>query len=180
MNVRDEIKIASGDYIDLKAYEPAMRHLIDTYINAEESRVMTTFDDKTILQIMVDKGMDFVHDLPKGIASQEDALAETIENNLRKLIIDEQAVNPKYYEKMSILLDVLIKDRKSRAIAYEDYLKKVIELAKQAKEPQHTSSYPRSLNTTAKRALYDNLNHQEELAIELDKAIMSGKKADWR
>ena len=48
---------------------------------------------------------------------------------------------------MSILLDELIKDRKSRAIAYEEYLKKVIDLAKQAKEPQNTSSYPSSLNT---------------------------------
>lgn len=180
MNIRDEIKVASGDYIDLKAYEPAMRHLIDTYINAEESRMITTFDDKTILQLMIDKWMDFVHDMPKWIASQEDALAETIENNLRKLIIDEQDINPKYYEKMSILLDELIKDRKSRAIAYEEYLKKVIDLAKQAKEPQNTSSYPSSLNTPAKRALYDNLDSQEELAIALDKAIVQGKKADWR
>ena len=30
--VRNEVKLASGDYIDLKMYEPAMRHLIDTYI----------------------------------------------------------------------------------------------------------------------------------------------------
>ena len=32
-------------------------------------------------------------------------LAETIENNVRRLIIDETPVNPKYYEKMSKLLD---------------------------------------------------------------------------
>ena len=31
-----EVKLASGDYIALKMYEPAMRHLIDTYIRAEE------------------------------------------------------------------------------------------------------------------------------------------------
>ncbi len=36
-SIRQEIKLASGDYIDLKAYEPAMRHLIDTYIDAKES-----------------------------------------------------------------------------------------------------------------------------------------------
>ena len=36
-SVRTEVKLASGDYIDLKMYEPAMRHLIDTYIRAEES-----------------------------------------------------------------------------------------------------------------------------------------------
>jgi type I restriction enzyme R subunit len=35
--VREEVKLGSGDYIDLKMYEPAMRHLIDTYIRAEDS-----------------------------------------------------------------------------------------------------------------------------------------------
>src|SRR5690606_8055500 len=37
-DVRKEIMIVAGDDIDLKAYEPAMRHLIDSYIDAEESR----------------------------------------------------------------------------------------------------------------------------------------------
>ena len=44
--VSSEVKLASGDYIDLKAYEPAMRHLIDTYIQAEDShKVISAFDD---------------------------------------------------------------------------------------------------------------------------------------
>lgn len=38
-------------------------------------------------------------------------MAETIENNLRKAII-ESPNNPMYYEKMSALLDELIKMRK--------------------------------------------------------------------
>jgi hypothetical protein len=33
-NLRNEVKLHSGDAIDLKRYEPAMRHLIDTYISA--------------------------------------------------------------------------------------------------------------------------------------------------
>ena len=44
-NVRSEVKLASGDYIDLKMYEPAMRHLLDTYIRAEESEKVSAFDD---------------------------------------------------------------------------------------------------------------------------------------
>jgi type I restriction enzyme R subunit len=36
-NLRSQVKLHSGDAIDLKQYEPAMRHLIDTYIRAEES-----------------------------------------------------------------------------------------------------------------------------------------------
>jgi type I restriction enzyme R subunit len=35
--VREEVKLASGDYVDMKMFEPAMRHLLDTYIRAEES-----------------------------------------------------------------------------------------------------------------------------------------------
>ena len=49
-NVRDEVKLASGDYIDLKMYEPAMRHLIDTYIRAEESEKVSAFDDMSLVQ----------------------------------------------------------------------------------------------------------------------------------
>src|SRR5205823_4046601 len=43
--VREEVKLASGDYIDMKMYEPAMRHLLDTYIRAEDSEKLSGFDD---------------------------------------------------------------------------------------------------------------------------------------
>ena len=92
--VRDEVKLASGDYIDLKMYEPAMRHLIDTYIRAEESKKVSAFDDMSLVQLIVERGADAVDALPKGIRENKEAVAETIENNVRKLIIDEQPINP--------------------------------------------------------------------------------------
>ncbi len=58
--VRDEVKLASGDYIDLKAYEPAMRHLIDTYIRAEDSEKISAFDDMSLIQLIVERGPDAV------------------------------------------------------------------------------------------------------------------------
>ena len=103
--VRREVKLASGDYIDMKMYEPAMRHLLDTYIRAEDSEKLSTFDDMTLVQLIVERGEAAVDTLPKGLRENNDAMAETIENNVRRLIIDERAVNPKYYEKMSELLD---------------------------------------------------------------------------
>ena len=54
--VREEVKLASGDYINLKMYEPAMRHLLDTYIRAEESEELSTFDDLTIVELIVERG----------------------------------------------------------------------------------------------------------------------------
>jgi len=86
-NLRNEVKLHSGDAIDLKQYEPAMRHLIDAYIRAEPSEVVSEFDDFSLIQLIVERGADAVKALPKGIQKNKEAVAETIENNVRKLII---------------------------------------------------------------------------------------------
>jgi type I restriction enzyme R subunit len=180
VKVRDEVKLASGDYIDLKMYEPAMRHLIDTYIRAEESDKVSAFDDMSLIQLIVERGPDAVDALPKGIRQNKDAVAETIENNVRKLIIDEQPINPRYYEKMSELLDALIAERKKGALSYRQYLEKIVDLTRRAKDPTAGESYPRSLNTPGKRALYDNLDKNEALALAVDRAVRESRQDDWR
>ena len=174
-NIRKEIQLASGDYVDLKQYEPAMRHLIDSYIGAEESRVLSAFDDFTLVELIVERGKDAIKELPGGIRSNKDAMAETIENNLRRVIIEESPTNPIYYEKMSVLLNALIKLRKEETDRYEEYLQKIVELTRQIKNPTAAKEYPVSLNTAAKRALYDNLNKNEELAVDLDNEIVHKK-----
>lgn len=179
-NLRAEIKLASGDYIDLKAYEPAMRHLIDTYISAEESEKISAFDDLTLVQLIVERGEEAVESLPNSIKKNKEAVAETIENNIRRLIIDEMLTNPIYFEKMSVLLDELIKERKQEAINYKKYLEKIVALTKRITKPETSSAYPKTLNSKAKRALFDNLNRDEKLAIELDEEITRTKKDDWR
>jgi type I restriction enzyme R subunit len=178
--VRTEVKLASGDYIDLKMYEPAMRHLIDTYIRAEESKKLSAFDDLTLVQLIVERGMDGLQDLPQGITNNKAAMAETIENNLRKVIIEERPTNPTYYDKMSELLESLIRQRQHQAEEYEQYLASIVELARQVQNPTVMTAYPKLLNTRARRALYDNLGKNEQLAIALDAKIQQTKKDGWR
>ena len=199
--VREEVKLASGDYLDMKMYEPAMRHLLDTYIRAEESETVSAFDDLSLIELIVERGAEAVDTLPEGIRSSQEATAETIENNVRRLIIDEMSVNPKYYEKMSELLDALILERKREAMDYKAYLARIVDLTKRVGRPEVHSSYPSAINTGALRALYDNLEDvatsvlversssyggdgaaagREELALALDRAIRQVKKADWR
>ncbi|MCF8324430.1 MAG: type I restriction endonuclease subunit R [Leadbetterella sp.] len=180
--IRDEIKLASGDYIDLKVYEPAMRHLIDTYINAKESTKISAFDDEdmTLMNLIVIKGKGFVDDLPEGIKKNQNAVAETIEHNLRKVIIEERPTNPKYFDTMAEVLNSLIEERKSKVKDYEKYLSEIIELAKNVVQPAHFKSYPPTINTKAKQAFYDNLEGNEQLSVVLDEAVRYTKKHNWR
>lgn len=178
--IRSEVMHAAGDYIDLKYYEPAMRHLIDSYIDAEESKKISEFDDLTLIELIVAKGVNAIDALPEGIKNNEESVAETIENNIRRLIIDENPTNPKYYESMSVLLDELIKKRKEQALSYERYLKRITDLAKKTKNPSSSESYPSDINSRAKMALYDNLGKDKELALAIDRAIMETKLDDWR
>lgn len=178
--VRDEVKLASGDYIDLKQYEPAMRHLIDTYVRADDSELLSDLDDLSLIELIVERGVDAVQALPKDLRKKEEAVAETIENNVRKLIIDESPVNPKYYEKMSALLDALIEQRRKGALDYQTYLQKIVELTRKAKTPGSASSYPATISTPARQALYDNLGRDEALALAVDEAIRSSRQDGWR
>ena len=200
--VRQEVKLASGDYVDLKVFEPAMRHLLDNYIRAEDSEVISKFDDMTLVELLIRDGEGAIGSLPEGIRGSPRAVAETIENNVRRLIVDEMAVNPKYYEKMSAVLDALIQRRRDEAIGYEDYLKKVIELAEQVKRGEGGGAYPGRIKTRALRAIYDNLPEElpgtkvaegsdaeesddtgdprEVVALAVDRAVRKAKMADWR
>jgi type I restriction enzyme, R subunit len=178
--VREEVKLASGDYVDMKMFEPAMRHLLDNYIKAEESEKISAFDDMTLVDMIVARGADALDKLPENIRKNQIAMAETIENNVRKLILDEMIVNPKYFEKMSELLDALIQERKKEALDYKAYLAKIVELTKKVRKPESQTSYPANINRPALRALYDNLEHDEELAIKVDEAIRYAKHEGWK
>jgi len=184
--LRDELKLMSGDYLDFKIYDPAMRYLIDAYIQAEESKKIAEFEDRSLLEVIAVQGLkEAVKRLPDAIAKNKEALAETIENNIRKLIVERQDVNPAYYEKMSQILKELIKKRKEDLIQYEQYLKEIEKLTQSLiKEEAEDSPYPASLrDSKAKRAIYDNLPgyfNRESTAQRIHQAILKSKKDDWR
>jgi len=178
--LRREIQLASGDYVDLKQYEPAMRHLIDSYIGAEESRMLANFDDLSLVELLVEKGKAATDGLPEAMKKNPEAMAEAIENNLRRVIIEESPTNPDYFERMSVLLEELIRQRRNATLAYEQYLQRIIELSTQVKKPQTTTDYPPELDSAARRALYDNLGKNGQLAAELDEKIQATRKDGWR
>ncbi len=180
LKLRDVIKNASNEKIDLKAYEADMRYLIDRYIQAEESVVISPFADMPILQVIVKSGIaEAIGAMPNGIKANKEAVAETIENNVRSHIIKNHLLDPAYFEKMSKLLDEIIQQRKQNAINYQEYLQKIADLANKvvAAQPDDT---PKSLNTQAKRVLYNNLGKNEALVLQVNDVVIDSKQDGWR
>lgn len=178
VSVRDEVEIGAGENIDLKQFEAGMRALLDTYIQADPVEKVATFE-RGLVELIVERGEAAIDALPPGIRNNPEAIAETIVNNVRKTIIDEHAMNPKYYDTMSSLLDALIEQRRDEAIDYKEYLAKVLELATKVGTKESDATYPEWVKTAAQRALYD-FGWQEDVDVEtIYDTIQNEKRHNW-
>ncbi len=202
LNVREIIRKASGESLDLKAYEADMRHLIDTYIEADEPRKISPFDNMGLLELIVKTGIaNAIATQLDGLKGNKNAIAETIENNVRSKIIKEQLTDPAYYEKMSALLDEIIAARKAKAVEYEDYLKRIAELVKRVEAGQAEDTPEPLKRSPGMRALYNNLKKTAVLtdqvaedvaefstpsdpalvlALKIDEAVRRVRPDGWR
>ena len=203
LKLREIIRKASGETIDLKAYEADMRHLIDTYIQADEPRKISDFDNMGLLELIVNSGIaDAINSLPDGIKGSQGAVAETIANNVRSKIIKEHLNDPAYYDRMSALLGEIIADLRAKRIDYAEYLKRMAELAKRVQTGLADNTPEPLKRSPALRALYNNLKkpvrtHTGErlaeggdyqvpgdpvlqLAQTLDEAVKRSRPDGWR
>jgi len=204
LNVREIIRKASGETIDLKAYEADMRHLIDTYIEANEPRKISPFDNMGLLELIVKTGIaEAITSQLGGMKGDKNAIAETIENNVRRKIIKEHLNDPAYYEKMSALLDEIIAARKAKATEYEEYLTRIADLVRRVEAGLEEDTPEPLKRSPALRALYNNLKRSgwtapalraaEEqadyaasgdsvlaLALEIDETVKRVRPDGWR
>jgi type I restriction enzyme R subunit len=156
----------------------------------------------SLIDLIVKTGIaDAIAEKLGGMKGNKDAIAETIENNVRSKIIQEHLYNPAYFEKMSSLLKEIIEARKAKAIDYEEYLKRIAELAKRVEAGQAEDT-PEQLNTPGRRALFDNLRQAPaggagttsdnipiwdrlddevlELTIKIDETVKANRPDGWR
>ncbi len=202
--VRAAIKNHAGEELDIKPYEADMRHLINTYIRADHAHSLGDLESLSLTDLIIKTG---IHDAiaqklnAKGKASKN-AVAEGIINNLRKTIIRDQLTDPKFYERMSKLLDDLIAQRRDDTEAYEAFLQSAELLVKNLARGQADDGIPAELKGNREAAvLYNNLasilfaqsdclmaaepvaEYGDEclhMAIKLDRAIKNEAPAMWR
>jgi type I restriction enzyme R subunit len=179
-DIREIVRNVSGESLHLKAYEADMRHLIDTYIQADEPRKISPFDNLGLLDLIVMTGIaNAIATQLDGLKGDRNAIAETIENNVRGKIVKEHLNDPAFYERMSALLDEIIAARRKKAIEYEQYLKRIAELIERV-EAGHGDDTPEQLNSPGLRALYSNLGNDAGLAVRIDEAVKTVRPDGWR
>jgi type I restriction enzyme R subunit len=181
------IKYVSDRYAG-QAYEADMRHLIDTYIEADEPRKISPFNGMSLIDLIVKTGIaNAIATQLGGLKGNKNAISETIENNVRRKIIKEHLNDPAFYDNMSALLEEIIAARKAKAIEYEEYLKRIAELAQKV-EAGKAEDTPETLDTPGKRALYNNLKKGGgstrdsvlNLALTIDETVKQVRPDGWR
>jgi type I restriction enzyme R subunit len=88
-------------------------------------------------------------------------------------------MNPKYYDKMSQLLDAILEERRQGALDYKNYLAKLLEHAAKLGNGESDTAYPEWANNGARRALIDFFFPKTQLAIEIDTTIRHTKPDSW-
>lgn len=188
LKLRQIIRLAADETLDLKPYEADMRHLIDTYIRAEEPRTISEFESIGLLDLIVRSGIADAIAKKLAAVKDRDSVAETIENNIRSKIVKDHLTDPAYFARMSTLLDEIIKKRKEQALDYEEYLKQVQALAIRVQEGK-ASDTPVQLDTQGKRALFNALVQRQVasnsdkplvLALKIDEAVRLVRPNAWR
>ncbi|MCD8368337.1 MAG: HsdR family type I site-specific deoxyribonuclease [Clostridiales bacterium] len=179
--IKEMIKLASCDYIDLKPYEADMRHILDTYIRAEDTKIVSELGNMSIVELLLQGKTTTPVDLVKDLPGDEEAKAETIDNNLQHEIVKKMSSNSVYYGKLSEMLRKIIMQRKAEAMSYEEYLRQVVELAEAILHPETDDRYPDEIrDSAAKRALYDYFEEDAEITVDVDGAIRVAIRPDWK
>jgi type I restriction enzyme R subunit len=195
--MRAAIKKHAGEELDIKPFEADMRHLLNTYVQADAATNLGDLGELSLIDLIVQTG---IHDAIARKLNQQGklspkAIAEGIINNVRKAIIREQLTDPKYYEQMSKLLEDLIEQSRSDAMAYEEFLRKAEELVQKLAEKQPQTSVPVVLKGHAEATvLFNNLDSipattfryptdeesRAELARKIDLAVRERAPSGWK
>ena len=201
-DTRHAIKRHSGEELDIKPYEADMRHLLNTYVQADPAQDLGNLSALSLTDLIVKTG---IHDAiarklnAKGTLSRN-AIAEGIINNVRRTIIREQLTDPRFYEEMSKLLQDLIKQSRDDATTYEQFLKDAEALVQRLAGKHSVAGVPAVLHghpeaiviyrnlpavlPAAAMTVHDPPADEEEpraaLALRIDQAMREQAPAGWK
>jgi len=131
-NLKASVKLRYAEAIDYRDYEPKIKKLLDTHIQANEviqlNEPVNIFDDATFSMVKKERGV-----YGKSPAAKADAIAYAT----RKVITEKMGEDPAFYEKFSKLIQQAIEDFRAKRLSDLDYLNRVMEIRKKVVTRQH-------------------------------------------
>ena len=186
-DLRTAIMRHSDDFVDLHSFDADMRALLDDYIVSPRAEVLQKLDDFSFLDIIDvktdDDGQPQV-DVDKTAEEElggERGVAETLSQNVRHVINRKRETNPEEYRKFSEKLNRLLEEFQQQKMEYKELLKQIAELRNQLKQQDMPDI---RIDNDLKKALYDNLGENVELALNVydavERSAMPGFRTDPR
>ena len=124
-SLKKAVKLRYAEAVDYKEYEPKIKKLLDTHIQANEvirlNEPVNIFDDETFNQVKEEQG---VYQTKQSTASRADMIAHAT----KKVITEKMDEDPAFYEKFSKLIQQAIEDFRAKRISDLEYLNKVVDI----------------------------------------------------
>ena len=123
--LKSSVKLRYAEAIDYRDYEPKIKKLLDTHIQANEvvqlNKPVNIFDDASFMEVKEDRG---VYGSKKTTGSKADIIAHATKRAITEKIDED----PAFYEKFSRLIQQAIEDFRAKRISDLDYLIKVVDI----------------------------------------------------
>ncbi len=124
-SLKASVKLRYAEAIDYRDYEPKIKKLLDTHIQANEviqlNEPINIFDEKMFNQVKDEQG---IYKAGKSAASR----ADTIAFATKRAISEKMEEDPAFFEKFSKLIQQAIDDFRTKRISDLDYLNKVVNI----------------------------------------------------
>lgn len=186
-NLKASVKLRYAESIDYRDYEPRIKKLLDTHIQANEvvqlNYPVNIFDEKMFGLVKEEQSVYG----RKTTAAKADAIAHAT----KKAITEKMEENPAFYENFSKLIQQAIDEYRAKRISDLEYLKKVTEIRNKVVTREHDDVPVKLDKNEDAQALYGVLKpyfkaHEldamvcEEVSADAALAIQDILKRNWK
>jgi type I restriction enzyme R subunit len=187
-DLKAAVRLRYAESIDYRDYEPKIKKLLDTHIQANEviqlNEPVNIFDDKLFNMVKEEQG---VYIAGKTTAAKADAIAFAT----KRVITEKMDEDPAFYEKFSKLIQQAIEDFRAKRLSDLEYLGKVSEIRNKV-VTRHHDDIPDKLSGNEDAMAYYGvlkpffaLQHLEaaqceEIAAATGLAIQKILKSHWK
>jgi type I restriction enzyme R subunit len=184
--LKASVKMRYAESIDYRDYEPKIKKLLDTHIQASEviqlNEPINIFDSNMFKTIKEEQGV-----YGKTTASQADAIAFAT----RKVISEKMGEDPAFYEKFSKLIQQAIEDFRAKRISDLEYLNRAVDIRDKVVTRRH-DDMPAILEDNENAMAYygvlksffdeQNISQKKRETIVVDMALVFEKILDkhWK